>query len=205
MHNTKKRKHKKDHDDIGCNMVNMCSNSMDSDLEETENDLEDKRISYQLHHQQVFLDDEEHDEDQVCVASSEIGHVNLRMPSKEEIDRITTEMISQVQSNYKIIIGIVNNDVGKPSSILIKDITHTMKNEDKKASTETIKTKDIQTRKWEPKKKVQFQTNEATKEIVQEKGSGSDATKKLVVPAAPKVLLLGMIMNTLLLVLLTCY
>ena len=73
----------KNHDDISCNMVNICSNSMDSDLEEIENDLEDKRISYQLHHQQVFSDDEEHDEDQVCVASSKIGHVNLRMPSKE--------------------------------------------------------------------------------------------------------------------------
>ena len=80
-------------------MVSMCSNSMDSDLEETKNDLEDKRVSYQLHHQQVFLDNEGH-EDQVCVTSSEVSHVNLRMPSKEEIDRITAEMISQVHSNY---------------------------------------------------------------------------------------------------------
>ena len=36
----------KSHDDISCNMVSMCSDSMDSDLEETKNDLEDKRVSY---------------------------------------------------------------------------------------------------------------------------------------------------------------
>ena len=80
-------------------MVSMCSNFLDWDLEETKNDLEDKRVSYQLHHQQVFLDNERHDEDQVCVTYSKVGHVSLRMPSKEEIDRITIEMISQVHSN----------------------------------------------------------------------------------------------------------
>ena len=114
----------------------------------------------------MFLDDEGHDEDQVCITSSEVGHVNLRMPSKEEINRIIAEMISQVHSNYNLRKRIVNNDVGKPSSIFIKDITHKTKDEDKKASVETDKIKDIKAKKWEPKKKVQFQTNETTKAIV---------------------------------------
>ena len=63
VHKMKKRKQKKSHDDISCNMVSMCSNSMDSNLEETKNDLEDKKVSYQLYHQQVFSDNEGYDED----------------------------------------------------------------------------------------------------------------------------------------------
>ena len=91
----------------------------------------------------MFLDDEGHDEDQVCVTSSEVGHVSLRIPSKEEIDRITIEMISQVHSNYNLRNRTINNDVGKPSGIFIKDITHKMKDEDKKDDIETVKIKDI--------------------------------------------------------------
>ena len=48
----------------------------------------------------------------------------------------------------------MNNDVGKPSSIFIKDVTHKMKDEDKKDNVETLKVKDINTKKCEPKKKV---------------------------------------------------
>ena len=93
------------------------------------------------------------------------------MPSKEEIDRITVEMISQVHSNYNLRNRTIRNDVGKPSSIFIKDITHKMKDKDKNSTIETVKIKDIKAKKWEPKRKVQFQTNETTKAIVQEKGS----------------------------------
>ena len=59
-----------------------------------------------------------------------------------------------------------------------------------------VRGNEARTKKWEPKKEVQFQTNEAAKEIVQEKGSSSDATKKLVVPIAPKVFLPSMIMKS---------
>ena len=52
----------KGHDDISCNMVDTYNSSMDSDLEEVENDLEDKRVSYHLRHQQVFLDNEGHED-----------------------------------------------------------------------------------------------------------------------------------------------
>ena len=44
----------KNHDDVSFNMVSMCDNCMDSNLEETERDLANKRVSYQLHHQKVF-------------------------------------------------------------------------------------------------------------------------------------------------------
>ena len=135
---------------------------MDSNLEEIQNDLKDKRISYQLHHQQVFSNNEEH-EDHICVTSSKVGHVSLRMPSKEEIDRITTEMISQVHSDYNLRNWTIRNDIGKPSGIFIKDITHKMKDEDKKAKVEIVKGKEENKKKWEPKRKVKFQKNEVAK------------------------------------------
>ncbi len=48
----------KSHDDVSCNMVSMCNDCVDSDLEEIESDLGSKKIAYQLHHQQVFSDNE---------------------------------------------------------------------------------------------------------------------------------------------------
>ena len=62
-----------------------------------------------------------------------------------------------------------------------------MKDEDKKANVEIVKVKDIKTKKWEPKKKVQFQTNETTKAIVKEKKLGSDTIKKIIVSVVKKV------------------
>lgn len=44
-------------------MASMCNDCVDSDLEETESDLEDKKITYQLHHQKVFSDNEGYDGD----------------------------------------------------------------------------------------------------------------------------------------------
>ena len=80
--------------------------------------------------------------------------MNLRMPSKEEIDRITVEMISQVYSNYNLRNQKIINDVGKPSGIFIKDITHKMKDEDKKAKVEMVRGNEARIKKWEPRKKV---------------------------------------------------
>ena len=69
-----------------------------------------------------------------------------------------------------------------------------MIDEDKKV-VDIVKGNEERIKKWEPKKKVQLQTNEVAKEIVQEKGSGFDATKQFVVLATPNFLLLGMIMK----------
>ena len=117
----------------------------------------------------MLSDDEGYDIDKVCVTSSDVGHTSLRMPSKEEIDRIIVEMISQVHSNYNLRNRIVNNDAGKPSSVFIKDITHKMNDESKKINVDVPKIKDNKVKKWEPKKKVQFQIDETTKAVVQGK------------------------------------
>ena len=84
----------KSHDDVSCNMVSMFDDCIDSDLDKPDNDVTSHKIAYQTHHQKVFLDDENYDKDKVCNVSSIIEHINLRMPSKEEIDKIIVEMIS---------------------------------------------------------------------------------------------------------------
>ena len=137
----------KSHDDISCNMVSMCDDLIDSNAEERENDITSQRIAYHLHHQQVLSHDEGYDADKVCVISSNVGHTSLRMPSKEDIDRITVEMISQVHSNYNLRNRTVNNDARKPSSVFIKDITHKMNDERKKINTDMPKIKDNKVKK----------------------------------------------------------
>ena len=82
-------------------MVSMCNDCVDSNLE-IESDLENRKVAYQIYHQHMFSDNEGYDEEKVSTTSFEVGHVNLRMPCKEEIDRITAEMISQVHSNYNL-------------------------------------------------------------------------------------------------------
>lgn len=83
-------------------MVSVCSDCVDYNFEDTKSDLKNKRVSYQLHHQQVFSNNEGYNKDQVCATSSEVDHVNLRISSKEEIDRVTLGMISHVYSNYNL-------------------------------------------------------------------------------------------------------
>ena len=36
----------KSHDDVSCNMVSMCNDYVDFNLEETKSELEDKKITY---------------------------------------------------------------------------------------------------------------------------------------------------------------
>lgn len=62
-------------------------------------------------------------------------------------------MVSKVHSNYNLRNKTINNEVGKPSRIFIKDITHKMNDDNKKESTMTVKVKDNKNKKWEPKKK----------------------------------------------------
>ena len=99
------------------------------------------------------------------------------MLSKEEIDKIIAEMISQVHSNYNLRNKTTRNYVGKPFGIFIKDITHKMKDDNKKNHVEKEKAKDSKAKKWEPKNKLQFQTSDTLKIVVQEKNSRSDLAK----------------------------
>ena len=131
IHNQEEEE-EKSHDDASYNMVCMFDGYKKIDLEEYGNEIANQRDVYQLHHQKIFSDDENYDEDKVCVTFSVIDHVNLRMPSKEEIDRITIEMIYQVHINYSLRNGKVNDDARKSFGIFIKDITHKMKDESKK-------------------------------------------------------------------------
>lgn len=86
-------------------------------------------------------------------------------------------MISQVHGNYNLRNRKIGNDVGKSSSIFIKNITHKMKDDNKKTRVETMRVKDSKAKKWEPKNKVQFQTSDTPKIVVQEKNSRSNLAK----------------------------
>ena len=82
------------------------------------------------------------------------------MPSKEEIDKIIVEMISQVYNNYNLRSRTIGNDADKTFGIFIKDITHKMEGDSKKTHIEIAKAKDNKANKWEPKRKVKFQTSD---------------------------------------------
>ena len=87
-------------------MINLCV-----DLKYFENDVVSQRNVYQLHHQQVFLDDEYQHEDNVCNMMLAIECMDLRKPSNEEIDKITAEMIAQVHSTYNLRNRTINNEL----------------------------------------------------------------------------------------------
>ncbi len=90
----------------------------------------------------MLSDDEGYDTDKVCSTFSDVGLRSLRMPSKEKIDRVIAEMISQVHSNYNLRNRTINNDARKPSSVFIKDITHKMNNQNKRVNEDVPKIKD---------------------------------------------------------------
>lgn len=56
--------------------------------------------------------------------TSEVGHMNLRKPSKDEIDKITIEMVAQVLSTYNLRNRTLNDNTSKSYGIFIKDVTH---------------------------------------------------------------------------------
>ena len=144
----------KSHDDVSCNMVSMFDDCIDFDLDEHDDDVTSQRIAYQIHHQQIFSEDENYDKDKVCNISSNVENINLRMPSKEDIDKITGEMISEVHSNYSLRNQTIGNDITKTSGIFKKNITHEMEGDSKKTHIEIAKDKDNKAKKWEPKKRV---------------------------------------------------
>lgn len=106
---------------------------------------------------------------------SQVEHIELRKPSKKEIDKITTKTISQVHNNYNFRNKIVNSAGGNSSSIFIKDITHKMKGDTKEKDQSITKNKETNVKKWEPKRNVQNKSIELVKADVGEtKGKYDD-------------------------------
>ena len=104
----------------------------------------------------MFSDSEDQDENVICNTLATTNHINLRKPSKEEIDRITSELVAQVQSTYNLRNRVVNGAPVKSSIIFIKDNTEKVTHENKKNPPEVPKIKENKKKKWEPKKMVHF-------------------------------------------------
>lgn len=70
-----------------------------------------------------------------------------------------------------------------------------MKDENKKATIEIVKIKDRKAKKWEPKKKVQFQESEVEKVVVLGKKLGFDTTKHIILHVVQKTSTLGILVK----------
>ena len=68
----------------------------DEDCVENNPDVVYKRQFHESYHQQVFFKNEEEIYSRACNMLSTTKNINLRKPSKEEIDKIIAEMITQV-------------------------------------------------------------------------------------------------------------
>lgn len=176
-------------DDVDSNMIHLCDTDVDFVIKGSEHDIEDQRDLYQIYHQQVFSDDEDRDQTIVCSTLDEKDHVNLRKPSKEEIDRITSELVAQVHSNYNLRNRVVNAVPVKPAGLFMKDTPVKRMNEVHKNVPEFPKAKEYTTKRWDPKKKVHFQEAETTKMIIPNDDSKNDKQKESLVyhPHMPKV------------------
>ena len=64
----------KKHEEVGYNMIKLCENGEESDLEDSKNDVTNQINIYQLHHQQIFLDDE----DRMSNMILDLEHMNLK-------------------------------------------------------------------------------------------------------------------------------
>ena len=107
-----------------------------------------------------------------------MDHINMKKPSNEEIDNITTKRVAQAQSTYNLRNMTINGAPVKAIGIFIKDTTTKVTNENKKGTPKTSKIKDKKNKKWEPKMKVHFQGIETTKKNAQEKKLDLDRVKK---------------------------
>ena len=68
-------------------MINLCDSGEESDLEDSKIDVYSQRNMYQLHHQQVFSNDEDQNEDRICNMISD--KVNFKqLPSKKRYKNI---------------------------------------------------------------------------------------------------------------------
>ena len=100
----------------------------------------------------------------------EVGHMNLRKPSKEEIDKITVEMVTKVQSTYNLRNRILNDNTSKSSSIFIKDVTHKSLDTKKGKCPLVVKAKSVKDKKWEPKNSFLVQNVDKRKKHIDAKG-----------------------------------
>lgn len=165
-------------DDVVSNIIHLCDTDVGFVMKGSEHDIEDQRNLYQVYHQQVFSDDEDPDQTIVCNTLDENDHVNLRKPSKEEIERITSELVAQVHSNYNLRNRVVNAAPVKPAGLFMKDTPAKGTNEVQKNVPELPKAKENSTKKWEPKKKVHFQEIETTKTFIPNDDSKPESNKQ---------------------------
>ena len=113
-------------------------------------------------HQQVLLD-EDIEDDTTCTMSSSKDDVILRRPTREETDRITTDMVAQVQTR-----GMLQRvDGNKEFRIFINKSCPKKEEVFKPKDTFEIKVKTIN-KKWDPKradaiKNPKFQSHSADK------------------------------------------
>ena len=77
-------------------MIHLCDSDGESDVNEPNHDITNQRMVYHTHHQQVFSDSEDQDENIICNTLSPANHIILKKPSIQEIDRITSELVAQV-------------------------------------------------------------------------------------------------------------
>lgn len=172
-------------------MIHLCDTDVDFQMKEPEHDVVDQRNLYQVYHQQVFSGDEDPDQTIICNTLVENDHVNLRKPSKEEIDQITSELVAQVHSNYNLRNRVVNAVPVKPAGLFMKDTPVKKTNEVHKNVPEFPKAKEYTTKRWDPKKKVHFQEVETTKIIVPNDDSKPENDKQkespVYQPHVPKV------------------
>ena len=104
-------------------MIHLCDINEESYIKEFEHDIADQRDLYHTYHQQVFSKNEDQDENVIWNTLTATHHINLRKPSTKEIDRITLEMVAQVQSTYNLRNRTINGALVKPRGIFIKDNT----------------------------------------------------------------------------------
>lgn len=115
--------------------------------DDTENDIYEKVQMHNVIHQQIFSDEDETNDDNCNMISSKDNEVVLRMPTQEEINHITTNMVAEVQTH-----GMISKDnVGKVASIFVKEVDPKGKSVSKPKEGHKIKVKSV-SKKWEAKK-----------------------------------------------------
>ena len=113
-----------------------------TNFEEIDLDVNNKIQVYEDYHQLVFSDDEDEIDSRACNMTSDVSHINLRQPSKEEIDKIIVEMVAQVKSNYGLRNMTINDKSNKGFGIFRKDVIHKMAKVNKVFDPLIIKVKD---------------------------------------------------------------
>ena len=126
----------------------------DKDCVEDNQDVVYKRLFYEGYHQQIFSEDEDEVDSKACNMLSTSEDVNLRMPSQEEISKITADMIAQVQSNYNLRNITTNDKPEKTAGIFIKDTMPKVQKVLKEQEPLVVKIKDQKGKKWEAKKEL---------------------------------------------------